>query len=138
MHANQKCLNPTSKNSVHRAEVVSPGRGESENIIGTVIMFICFLFNYGNIFQTNFSLIKTGKLRTNWEILKFGLNGSSMSVLRGQVSWKVVGAPQTQRRWLVSRWLIRDKSWLVRGREDSRHRRSWCFALGEKNLLLLV
>lgn len=42
MHANQKCLNPTSKNSVHRAEVVSPGKGESENIIGTVIMFICF------------------------------------------------------------------------------------------------
>lgn len=42
MHANQKCLNPTSENSVHRAEVVSPGKGESENIIGTVIMFICF------------------------------------------------------------------------------------------------
>lgn len=41
-----------------------------------------------------------------------------MWVLRGQVSWKVVGAPQTQKRWLVSRWLIRDKSWLVRGKEE--------------------
>lgn len=60
MHANQKCLNPTSKNSVHRAEVVLPGKGESESIIGIVVIFICFLFNYGNIFQTNFSLIKTG------------------------------------------------------------------------------
>lgn len=78
MHANQKCLNPTSTNSVHRAEVVLPGKGESDNIIRTVIMFICFLFNYGNIFQTNISLIKTGKLRTNWVILKFGLNDSSM------------------------------------------------------------
>lgn len=42
MHANQRCLNPTSKNSVNTTEVVLPGKGESENIIGTVIMFICF------------------------------------------------------------------------------------------------